>query len=116
MDSRLQKVIDEERLLTLRGVPQIYWAYLAYNTNGDGLGTWTPDRWWIVKDIVTPPNEGLTYAVVDGRDKGALTQHIHISWQGHGSFKRVNGVMVPLTEEDWETEWKEWLSSKEATQ
>jgi hypothetical protein len=112
MNPRLQKVIHEEKELTLRGVPQVYWAYLAYNGIGDGIGTWTPDRDWIVKDIEKFPN-GLTYGVVDGRDKDALTQHILTSWQGHGSVKRVNGKIVPWTEEDWETEWKEWLSSKD---
>lgn len=114
MNPRLQKVVDEEKELTLRGVPQKYWAYIAYNGWGDGLGTWTPDRAWIVKDIEQFPSDGLTYGVVDGRDKHALTQHILTSWQGHGSFKVVNDELVPWTEADWENEWKTWLASKEA--
>jgi hypothetical protein len=115
MNPRLQKVVDDEKELIRRGVPQQYWAYLAYNNHDDGLGTWTPDRAWIVKDMERFPPGGVKYAVVDGRDKRALTKHISNSWKGDGCVQVKNGDIVPWTEEDWENEWKEWLVTGKLT-
>lgn len=108
MNPKLQKVIDEENALTLRGVPRNQWAYLAYNGYGDGLGTWTHDRDWILENMKRFPNV-LIYGVVDGHDKAALTEHIYNSWKGHGRVTEKNGKLVDWTEGDSEAEWEEWV-------
>lgn len=105
---RLKQLEEDENQLKLRGVPQCYWLYVAHNGIGDGLGTWVADRQWILKDMETHPNS-LKYNAVDGRKKETLLQFMDTSWNGHCSFKKVGSELVPLTAEDWDKEWNEWL-------
>jgi hypothetical protein len=106
MNNRLQQVEADEKQLTLHGVPPCYWVYLAHNGCGDGLGMWTWDREWILKDMETVPNS-LTYNAVDGRDMTNILKYIDRSWRGHGCIK--TGTNEPWAAADSEMTWNEWL-------
>ncbi len=99
-----------ERLLTGACVPQRFWIYIAHNGINDGLGAWTPDREWIMRDMHTHPNS-VTYLVVDGREKANIVRFVAKSWRGQGCVKRgPSGEYVQWTEADSEQEWGEWMA------
>ncbi len=105
--SHLIKIEQEET--ELKHVPQCYWAYVAHNGRGDGLGTWSPDRNWILTDMSKYPNT-LAYNVVDGRNKENIRKYIGTSWSDDGGACKVkDGEIVMYTIEDWDMEWKQWL-------
>jgi hypothetical protein len=93
-----QCIEEDERTLRRNGVPERFWLYLVCNSRpqncpnpADRLGTWwTRER--SLADIERQPgsvyadplNNALYYAVVDGRDRQRIMDHIAASWLAYG--------------------------------
>lgn len=104
--SQLARLEAEERVLEDVGVPRRYWIYIAANGSGDRLGAWTPDRAWVLADMVKFPKNGMHYTVVDGRDREAIRAHVGNSWDGCGCWHVQE--KRPWTAADSEMAWNEW--------
>lgn len=110
MSTQLARLEADERALEAAGVPRAYWMYIAANSSGDALGMWTPDRDWILADMVKFPANGMLYTVVDGRDKEAIRAHVGDSWDGHGCWHTQENR--PWRAADSELAWNAWRLSR----